>query len=64
MTSLNRKRQIMENFIVRCPECGDEHFPNEVQTLNIEEDIQGRDLVQFVCPFNGAITKSLIFAKV
>ena len=64
MPSLNRKRQIMENFIVRCSECGDEHFPNEVQTLNIEEDIQGRDLVQFVCPSNGVITKSFIFAKI
>lgn len=51
-------------FVVKCLECGDEHFPNEVQTLNIEEDIQGRDLVQFVCPFNGVITKSLIFAKI
>lgn len=51
-------------FVVKCLECGDEHFPNEVQTLNIEEDIQGRDLVQFVCPSNGVITKSFIFAKI
>lgn len=61
MPSLNRKRQIMEKFMVKCPECGDDHLPNEVQTLNIEEDIQGRDVIEFVCPFNGVTTKSFVF---
>jgi hypothetical protein len=49
------------NFFVRCPACDDEHVSDEVDTLNIEEDIQGRDVVTFRCDYSNTIQQSLIF---
>ena len=37
---------------------GDKVDENDVKTLNIEEDIQGRDLLTYVCPECGKEHKS------
>ena len=52
-----------EQFVVICPECSDEHLTTEVQVLNVEEDIQGRDVLHFMCPVTKTPTKSLVFKK-
>jgi hypothetical protein len=48
-------------FTVMCSECSEEHFVSEVEFLNIEEDIQGRDTMHFVCPITKTETKSLVY---
>jgi hypothetical protein len=48
-------------FIVICRECSEEHITNEIEFLNIEEDIQGRDIMHFLCPITKTETKSLVY---
>ena len=48
---------------VLCNKCCEEHSSTEVETLNIEEDIFGRDIVTFVCPIKCQETKSLVYIK-
>jgi hypothetical protein len=45
---------------VHCPECGEDHNPEEVVFVGIEEDIHGRDLLAYVCPVTGKETKALV----
>lgn len=45
---------------VRCSECGECHEPDEVEFVNIEEDIQGRDLLTFICPVTNKETKGYV----
>ena len=52
-----------ERFIVKCPECGQEHETEEVKFLNVEEDIQGRDVFYYVCPVTEKETKSLVYKE-
>jgi hypothetical protein len=61
---LAESEAIMERqFIVICKECSEEHITNEIEFLNIEEDIQGRDIMHFVCPITKQDTKSPVYAK-
>jgi hypothetical protein len=48
---------------VNCLKCGEHHSTKEVEFLNIEEDIQGRDLMTFMCPVVEEETKSLVFGS-
>jgi hypothetical protein len=48
-------------MVVRCKECGDEHTPDEVRAINIEEDAEGRDVITFECPNTHRITTSVVF---
>jgi len=50
------------NFIVVCTECSEEHSTESIKFLNVEEDIQGRDIMFFVCPVTGLETKSLVYS--
>lgn len=43
---------------VQCRECGERHNTEDVKFLDIEEDIQGYDVMTFVCPVTGNNTKS------
>ena len=52
-----------DQFIVICPECNEKHSTTEVEFLNIEEDIQGRDVMYFVCPVTKTPTKSLVYRR-
>jgi len=52
-----------QQFIVICTECGQNHFTTEVEFLNIEEDMQGRDVMHYTCPITKQPTKSLVYRK-
>ena len=54
----------MNNMIVVCSEWSEEHDTAEVKFLNIEEDIQGRDIMYFTCPVTNTETKSLVYASI
>ena len=45
---------------VQCS-CGNTHYGKDVETLNIEEDIQGCDVLTFKCPIKGTTEKSLVY---
>ena len=47
-------------MFVNCSECGERHEPDEVEFVNIEEDIQGWDLLTFVCPVTLKETKAYV----
>ena len=51
------------SFIVVCTECSEEHDTETVKFLNIEEDIQGRDIMYFECPVTNLEARSLVYAK-
>ena len=48
---------------VRCRECGEQHDSTEVEFLNIEEDIEGRDVITFTCPITQKPTCSLVYTR-
>ena len=54
---MNRK------FIVVCTECSEEHSTESIKFLNVEEDIQGRDIMHFECPVTNLEAKSLVYAS-
>ena len=50
MTGFQSKRKMAESrYKVYCEWCHDWHYVDEVEVLNIEEDIQGRDVLHFEC---------------
>lgn len=50
-------------FKVICSECSEEHSVSEVEFINVEEDLQGRDCLTFVCPVTKTEVKSLVYGK-
>ena len=50
------------NFIVVCTECSEEHSTESIKFLNVEEDIQGRDIMFFVCPVTNLEARSLVYS--
>ena len=53
----------MKECTVICRECSEEHLTADVEFLNIEEDIQGRDIMHFICPLTNTETKSMVYGK-
>ncbi len=51
----------MRNIFVICPACDSEHFVEEVEPLNIEEDIQGQDVMTYRCIQTNTIQKGLVY---
>ena len=51
------------NFIVVCTECSEEHDMESIKFLNVEEDIQGRDIMHFICPITKLEARSLVYAE-
>jgi len=50
MTGFQSKRKMAEDrFKVYCEWCHDWHYTDEVDILNVEEDIEGRDVAHFEC---------------
>lgn len=45
---------------VNCSKCHQTHRPGEIETINIEEDIQGYDLLTYICPVTKEKTKAYI----
>jgi hypothetical protein len=52
----------MTNFVI-CPACDETHEPEEVNALNVEEDLKGRDVLTFECPYSNTIQKSLVWGN-
>ena len=52
-----------DHFIVICSECSEEHLTTEVTFLNVEEDMQGRDVMYYICPVTVTETKSLVYKQ-
>jgi hypothetical protein len=50
-------------MIVVCSKCSEEHDTSEVKFLNIEEDMEGRDIMYFTCPVTSLDTKSLVYGN-
>lgn len=50
-------------YFVICSECSEEHSTTEVEFLNVEEDIQGRDIMYFQCPTTETETKSPVYVR-
>lgn len=48
-------------LVVRCKECGEEHYSWQVIVENIEEDFQGCDVVTYNCPVTDKSTKSMVY---
>jgi hypothetical protein len=48
---------------VTCKCCKEEHEIKKVRTINIEEDMQGRDVVSFECPKCKALSNSLVYVR-
>lgn len=44
---------------VNCP-CGNKHYNGSIETVNIEEDIFGRDVLTYTCPNTGNEMKALV----
>lgn len=51
------------NFIVICTECSEEHDTESIKFLNVEEDIQGRDIMHFECPVTKLEARSLVYTE-
>ena len=45
---------------VQCPSCGEKHYTNEVEFVNIEESPEGWDLYEYVCPTTNEIAKAIV----
>lgn len=50
-------------YFVLCPACDTEHDVDEVTVLNVEEDIQGRDVLTFECPLSNTNQSSLVYGN-
>ena len=51
-------------FKVICTECSEEHFVDDIKVENVEEDIQGRDVLFFECPVTNQVAKSFVYSGV
>lgn len=49
-------------FKVICTECSEEHPIEDIKVVNVEEDIQGRDVCFFECPITEQIAKSFVYS--
>ncbi len=50
-------------FYVRCAECQEQHYVDEVEFLDVEEDYMGRDIMHFVCSETREESKSLVYKE-
>ena len=54
---------MQRDFFVFCASCGERHNVKDVKFLNIEEDMLGRDVMEFECPETFSNVKSLVFGR-
>ena len=55
--------KLVRQFKVICTECSEEHLVEDIKVVNVEEDIQGRDVCFFECPITGQVTKSNVYGE-
>lgn len=53
----------MRETFVLCKSCGEQHNTSDVEFLDIEEDIQGHDVMTFRCPTTEQVVKGLVFSR-
>ncbi len=46
--------------VVYCSTCGEKHRTSDVICRNIEESIEGWDVLEYVCPETGKIAKAVV----
>ncbi len=63
MIRLFRSEENIGRMTVKCPKCSEEFKSCEVETLDVREDFEGRDVVKFVCPDCGEEVESLVFVR-
>ena len=49
--------------VVTCKCCGKEHNVKKVKFLDVEESIEGWDILTFRCPITGDTNKSVVRRK-
>lgn len=47
-------------FFIVCPECNSEHREGAIKAENIEENIQGQDVITYQCPVTKKLTKAVV----
>jgi hypothetical protein len=57
------KYNIPINFTVYCAGCEERVPVVKVKFLNVEEDIQGRDIMTFKCSFCGEDHKGMVYRE-
>ena len=57
------KEMLQRRYYVYCKACDEQHNTKSVEFVNIEEDIQGRDVASFNCPASNTIQKSYVVSK-
>lgn len=50
-------------LFVHCPACDTKHSVEEVEPLNIEEDIQGQDVLTYRCIETDTLQKGLVYGS-
>jgi len=51
------------SFIVVCTESSEVHSTEDIEFSNVEEDIQGWDIMYFICPITKMEARSLVYAE-
>lgn len=46
--------------VVFCLRCREVHRTSEIKCLDVEESIEGWDMLEFVCPETGDTTKAVV----
>ena len=52
------------SLFVVCKACGKQHDTADIRIVSVEEDLQGADVVAFVCPVVDVITSSRVYRGV
>ena len=60
---MSEKDNDYSGYAVLCQHCGVFHRTDRVEFLNIEEDIQGCDVMTFTCPKTGEPARSRVFYR-
>ena len=50
-------------LFVLCPACDEDHTVDEVESLNIEENAMGEDIVTFRCIVTNTVQKSRVYGN-
>jgi hypothetical protein len=54
------EEMLQRSYYVYCNSCKDRHNVKSVEFLNVEEDIQGRDVAEYNCPGSNTIQRSYV----
>ena len=56
-------RNLPKKLFVICKKCGEKHGQGDVKTIDIEEDVQGRDVLIFICPITNLRSSYYIYIE-